>query len=186
MCLKKTLVGLVVLGLLLVAGTEGSIAADIKEREMKYAVLYALDHPHGLGAQKFAELVKQKSAGKIKVKIYAGATLGGEIAVVSSLQGGTIEMSAIGTPQLVGLIREYAVLDFPFLFNDEKEADAVVDGPIGKRFLERLPEKGLIGVAWLEHGFRNLTNSKTSRCQTRRYPGIEGSCSTECGRHRCL
>jgi TRAP-type transport system periplasmic protein len=46
------------------------------------------------------------------------------------------------------------------LFNDEKEADAVVDGPIGKRFLERLPEKGLIGVAWLEHGFRNLTNSK--------------------------
>jgi TRAP-type transport system periplasmic protein len=61
---------------------------------------------------------------------------------------------------LVGLIREYAVLDFPFLFNDEKEADAVVDGPIGKRFLERLPEKGLIGVAWLEHGFRNLTNSK--------------------------
>jgi TRAP-type transport system periplasmic protein len=160
MCLKKTLVGLVVLGLLLVAGTEGSIAADIKEREMKYAVLYALDHPHGLGAQKFAELVKQKSAGKIKVKIYAGATLGGEIAVVSSLQGGTIEMSAIGTPQLVGLIREYAVLDFPFLFNDEKEADAVVDGPIGKRFLERLPEKGLIGVAWLEHGFRNLTNSK--------------------------
>jgi TRAP-type transport system periplasmic protein len=160
MCLKKTLVGLVVLGLLLVAGTEGSIAADIKEREMKYAVLYALDHPHGLGAQKFADLVKQKSAGKIKVKIYAGATLGGEIAVVSSLQGGTIEMSAIGTPQLVGLIREYAVLDFPFLFNDEKEADAVVDGPIGKRFLERLPEKGLIGVAWLEHGFRNLTNSK--------------------------
>jgi TRAP-type transport system periplasmic protein len=160
MCLKKTLVGLVVLGLLLVAGTAGSIAADIKEREMKYAVLYALDHPHGLGAQKFAELVKQKSAGKIKVKIYAGATLGGEIAVVSSLQGGTIEMSAIGTPQLVGLIREYAVLDFPFLFNDEKEADAVVDGPIGKRFLERLPEKGLIGVAWLEHGFRNLTNSK--------------------------
>jgi len=160
MCLKKTLVCLVVLGLLFVAGTEGSIAADIKERDLKYAVLYNIDHPHGLGAQKFADLVSQKSGGKIKVKIYAGASLGGEIAVVSSLQGGTIEMSAIGTPQLVGLIKEYAVLDFPFLFSDEKEADAVVDGPIGKGFLERLPQKGLIGVAWWEHGFRNLTNSR--------------------------
>lgn len=160
MSLKQTWVGVVVLGFLLAAATGGSLAADIKERTIKYAVLYDIDHPHGLGAKKFAELVGQKSGGKIKVKTYAGATLGGEIAVVSSMQGGTIEMSAIGTPQLVGLVKEYSVLDFPFLFNDEKEADAIVDGPIGTKLLDRLPEKGLIGLVFFEHGFRQLTNSK--------------------------
>ena len=158
--LRQALVGFVVVGFLLGTGIGGSLAADIKDRTIKYAVLYDIDHPHGLGAKKFAELVTQKSGGKIKVKIYAGATLGGEIAVVSSMQGGTIEMSAMGTPQLVGLIKQYAVLDFPFLFNDEKEADAVLDGPVGTQLLTRLPEKGLIGLAYFEHGFRQLTNSK--------------------------
>jgi TRAP-type transport system periplasmic protein len=145
---------------LLVAGASGAMAADIKERTIKYAVIYDLKHPHGLGAQKFADLVAERSGNKLKVKIYPGGTLGGEVQLVSSLQGGTVEMSAIATPQLVGLIKEFAALDLPFLFNNEKEADAVVDGPVGKQFLERLPAKGLVGLSWYEHGFRNLTNSK--------------------------
>jgi tripartite ATP-independent transporter DctP family solute receptor len=148
------------LGALLVAGASGAVAADIKERTIKYAVIYDLKHPHGLGAQKFADLVAERSGNKLKVKIYPGGTLGGEVQLVSSLQGGTVEMSAIATPQLVGLIKEFAALDLPFLFNNEKEADAVVDGPVGKQFLERLPAKGLVGLSWYEHGFRNLTNSK--------------------------
>jgi tripartite ATP-independent transporter DctP family solute receptor len=148
------------LGALLVAGASGAVAADIKERTIKYAVIYDIQHPHGLGAQKFADLVAERSGNKLKVKIYPGGTLGGEVQLVSSLQGGTVEMSAIATPQLVGLIKEFAALDLPFLFNNEKEADAVVDGPVGKQFLERLPAKGLVGLSWYEHGFRNLTNSK--------------------------
>jgi tripartite ATP-independent transporter DctP family solute receptor len=155
----KTL-ALSMLGALLVAGASGAMAADIKERTIRYAVIYDIQHPHGLGAQKFADLVAERSGNKLKVKIYPGGTLGGEVQLVSSLQGGTVEMSAIATPQLVGQIKEFAALDLPFLFNNEKEADAVVDGPVGKQFLERLPAKGLIGLSWYEHGFRNLTNSK--------------------------
>jgi tripartite ATP-independent transporter DctP family solute receptor len=155
----KTL-ALSMLGALLVAGASGAMAADIKERTIRYAVIYDIQHPHGLGAQKFADLVAERSGNKLKVKIYPGGTLGGEVQLVSSLQGGTVEMSAIATPQLVGQIKEFAALDLPFLFNNEKEADAVVDGPVGKQFLERLPARGLIGLSWYEHGFRNLTNSK--------------------------
>jgi tripartite ATP-independent transporter DctP family solute receptor len=160
MCFKNALARLLLPVCLFLAGSGNGIAADIKERTIKYAVLYNLEHPHGLGAQRFRDLVTEKTEGKFKVRIYPGATLGGEVAVTSSFQGGTIEMSAIGTPALVGVIGEYAILDFPFLFNDEKEVDAVLDGPIGKRLLERLPDKGLIGLAWFEHGFRQLTNSK--------------------------
>jgi TRAP-type C4-dicarboxylate transport system substrate-binding protein len=156
----KEILACLLLPCLVAAGAGTSSAADIKERTIKYAVLYNLDHPHGLGAQKFADVVTEKTGGKFKVRLYPGATLGGEVAVASSLRGGTIEMSAIGTPALVGMVSEYALLDFPFLFNDEKEVDAVLDGPMGKRLLHRLPSKGLIGLAWFEHGFRQLTNSK--------------------------
>jgi len=149
-----------VLGTLLSIGAGSTMAADIKERTIKYAVIYDLAHPQGLGAKKFADLVAQRSDGKIKVKLYPSGQLGGEVAIISSLQGGTVEMSAMATSQLVGLIKDFAVLDFPFLFNDEKEVDSVVDGPIGRKFLDKLPEKNLIGLAWFEHGFRNLTNSR--------------------------
>jgi tripartite ATP-independent transporter DctP family solute receptor len=148
------------LGTLIITGAGGALAADIKERTIKYAVIYDLKHPQGLGAEKFAELVGQRSGNKIKVKLYPSGQLGGEVQVVSSLQGGTIEMSAMATPQLVGNIKEFAALDLPFLFNNEKEVDAVVDGPVGKQYLDRLPAKGLVGLSWFEHGFRNLTNSK--------------------------
>lgn len=148
------------LGAVLVAGATGAMAADIKDRTIKYAIIYDLKHPHGIGAQKFADLVAQQSGNKIKVKLYPGGTLGGEVQMISSLQGGTVEMSAIASSQLVGVIKEFAALDLPFLFNNEKEADAVMDGPVGKQLLERLPAKNLVGLSWFEHGFRNLTNSK--------------------------
>jgi TRAP-type transport system periplasmic protein len=148
------------LGALLVAGATGALAADIKDRTIKYAVIYDIKHPHGLGAQKFADLVAQRSDNKMKVKIYAGGTLGGEIAITSAMQGGTVEMSAIATSQLVGVIRDFAALDLPFLFNTEKEVDRVVDGIVGKTLLDKMPEKGLVGLSYFEHGFRNLTNSR--------------------------
>jgi tripartite ATP-independent transporter DctP family solute receptor len=136
------------------------MAADIKDRTIKYAVIYDIKHPHGLGAQKFADLVAQRSGNKMKVKVYPNAALGGEVAIISAMQGGTVEMAAMATSQLVGVIKDFAALDLPFLFNSEKEVDRVVDGPVGKTFLDKMPEKGLVGLSWFEHGFRNLTNSK--------------------------
>jgi tripartite ATP-independent transporter DctP family solute receptor len=148
------------LGALLLAGATSAMAADIKDRTIKYAVIYDIKHPHGLGAQKFADLVAQRSGNKMKVKVYPNAALGGEVAIISAMQGGTVEMSAMATSQLVGVIKDFAALDLPFLFNSEKEVDRVVDGPIGKAFLDKMPEKGLVGLSWFEHGFRNLTNSR--------------------------
>lgn len=149
-----------VLGALLVVGATGALAADIKERTIKYAVIYDIKHPHGLGAQKFADLVAQRSDNKMKVKVFPNATLGGEVAIISAMQGGTVEMSAMATSQLVGVIKDFAALDLPFLFSNEKEVDRVVEGPIGKIFLDKMPEKGLVGLSYFEHGFRNLTNSR--------------------------
>lgn len=156
--IKVALASFVVSGLLVQAGA--ALAGDIREHNLKAAFVQQMDHPQGLALQRFAEIVKKNSDGKIKVGVFAGGTLGGDTAVISSLQGGTIEMTLVATSLLGGQIKEFAMFDLPFLFDDPREADAVLDGPIGKKLMDKLPEKGLIGLAYWEHGFRSLTNSR--------------------------
>ncbi|HEU0199299.1 MAG TPA: TRAP transporter substrate-binding protein [Burkholderiaceae bacterium] len=148
------------LGAVLLSGAAVAGAADIKERNIKMPIVNAIEHPQGIGAKKFAEVVEQKSGGKLKVKIFPGGTLGGEQQVASAMQGGTIEVSMMAPAQLVGMIKEFVVLDFPFAFANEKEADFVLDGPLGKKLLDKMPEKGLVGLAYLEQGYRSISNSK--------------------------
>ncbi len=140
------------------AGT--SLAADIKERSAKFPIVNAIDHPQGMGAQKFVEVVEKKSGGKIKIKIFPNGTLGGEQQVASAMQGGTIEISMMSPAQIVGTIPEFVVLDFPFAFANAKQADAVLDGPFGKRLMGYMPAKGWVGLGFMEQGYRSISNSK--------------------------
>ena len=135
-------------------------ADDIQERTIRWGHLQNTDHPLSKAVNKFAEIVAQKSGGKLKVKEFPSSALGSEIQEQSALQGGTQEMMSASTTTLAGIVKEYGVLDFSFLFANEKEADALLDGPIGKRLMDRLPEHGLVGLAYWENGFRNVTNSK--------------------------
>jgi tripartite ATP-independent transporter DctP family solute receptor len=135
-------------------------AQDIKERTIKFSFTSQKDHPQTLGAEKFAELVSQKSGKKLAVKIFGGGVLGGDLQNVSAVQGGTLEMTCLNAGILSSHVKELGVLDLPFLFTNEKEADAVVDGPVGQAMLAKLADKGMIGLGYWELGFRNLTNSK--------------------------
>ncbi|WP_066342420.1 TRAP transporter substrate-binding protein [Azohydromonas lata] len=135
-------------------------AADIREHAIKFAFQNPKEHPQGQGAQKFADLVAQKSGGKMQVKLYASGQLGGDVQTVSALQGGTIEMTVLNAGILQSQVKEFAVYDFPFLFNSAQEADAVTDGMFGKNLFAKLEPKGLVGLNYWDLGFRNLTNSK--------------------------
>jgi TRAP-type transport system periplasmic protein len=155
---KCGLLGLISSGLLLF-NAEGN-AADVQERTIKLSYGTAADHPFGLGVKKFAEIVEQKTEGKITVRGYADGQLGAEVPSISSAQGGVLEMAVTSTSATVGNVKEFALFDFPFLFGNEKEADALLDGPVGTQLLDKLPGKGLIGLCYWESGFRNITNSK--------------------------
>jgi TRAP-type transport system periplasmic protein len=104
--------------------------------------------------------VAAKSGGKIKVNLFPGGQLGSDQANVTALQGGTLEMVSMNTGILASVAKELAIVDFPFLFGNAKEADAVMDGPVGKKLHGKLEEKGIVGLAFWELGFRNITNSK--------------------------
>ena len=148
----------IVAALGIVTGTAG--AADIKDRNVKFPIVNAIDHPQGLGAQKFVEVVSQKSGGKIKVKIFPNGTLGGEQQVAAAMQGGTIEVSMMSPAQIVGTVKEFVVLDFPFSFANEAQADAVLDGPFGRKLMDLMPAKGWVGLGFMEQGYRSISNSK--------------------------
>ena len=135
-------------------------AQDIKERTLKVGLQNPKGHPAVMGAEKFAEIVAAKSGGKIKVNLFPGGVLGGDAPTVSALQGGTVEMTVLNSGILASQVKEFAVYDFPFLFANAKEADAVVDGPFGKGLHAKLADKGIIGLAYWELGFRDLTNGK--------------------------
>ncbi|MDB5942278.1 MAG: transporter solute receptor, DctP family protein [Ramlibacter sp.] len=145
---------------LAVAASGMAWAQDIKERTLKMGLQNPKGHPAVMGAEKFAELVAAKSGGKIKVNLFPGGVLGGDAPTVSALQGGTVEMTVLNSGILASQVKEFAIYDFPFLFANAREADAVVDGPFGKGLHAKLADKGIVGLAYWELGFRDLTNGR--------------------------
>lgn len=134
--------------------------APAQTRTIKFANQNAKGHPIVLGMEKFAELVDKKSAGRLKVQVFPGGVLGSDQANVSALQGGTLEMASMNSGIFSSLVKDFAIYDFPFLFGNAREADAVVDGPFGQNLHKKLEDKGLVGLAYYELGFRQITNSK--------------------------
>ncbi len=146
-------------GVLAIGGMQAH-AQDIQDRKIKFSYPVAKDNPIGLAVDKYAQLVSAKSGGKIKVTGYPNATLGNEIQSMSSAQGGIVEMTVVSTAGAAGNVKELAIFDLPFIFRSEKEADAVVDGEVGQSLLKKFSEKNLIGLCYMDYGFRQVTNNK--------------------------
>jgi tripartite ATP-independent transporter DctP family solute receptor len=134
--------------------------ASAQERTFKYGLNSPEGHPAVAGMKKFAELVAAKSGGKLKVQLFLNGSLGSDQATLSALKGGTVEMAVMNSGILASEVKALEVFDFPFMFNNEKEADAIADGPIGKKMHAALLEKGIVGLAYQELGFRNITTGK--------------------------
>ena len=135
--------------------------AAAQERTIKLGLQNPKGHPAVLGGEKFAEIVvAAKSGGKLKVQVFPGGALGSDVQNVSAVQGGTVEMTVLNSGILAAQVKEFEIYDFPFLFANAEEADAVVDGPFGKMLHAKLEPKGIVGLGYFELGFRNITNSQ--------------------------
>lgn len=134
--------------------------ASAQERTLKYGLNSPEGHPAVAGMKKFAELVAAKTGGKMKVQLFLNGSLGSDQATLSALKGGTVEMAVMNSGILASEVKALEVFDFPFMFNNEKEADAIADGPIGKKMHAALLDKGIVGLAYQELGFRSITTGK--------------------------
>jgi len=113
-----------------------------------------------IAAMKFKELVEAKSNGKISIGLFPNATLGDERTLLEGMQMGTVDMGVITNGPVANFLPQIAVFELPFLFSSRQQAYKVLDGAIGQELLGKLATVNLIGLAYAERGFRNLTNSK--------------------------
>lgn len=167
---RRTLATAIAAATLLIAT---SSFAQFAERTIKFTNGVNEDHPVGVGVKKMQEVLAAKTGGKIKINAFWGGSAGGDLPASQALRAGTQEMVCTSSSPLVGIVKELGAFDLPFLFANEKEADAVLDGPAGAYFNKKLEEAGLINLAYWENGFRNLTNSKRPVTKVEDFEGVK-------------
>lgn len=147
--------------------------AQVQERTIRWGHLNNTDHPVSMGVQKVAEILAAKSGGKLKIREFAASQLGNEMQQQSALRGGTQEILSASTTSLASVVKEFGLLDFPFLVSTAAQADALVSGAFGKAMNDTLPEKGLVGLGYWGLGFRNTTNSKLPITKVEDFAGLK-------------
>lgn len=117
-------------------------------------------HPTHIGLVQLAKLVKERSGGRLEIKIFPDRQLGEERELVEGLQFGTVDMAVVSTGPLGGFVGEINVLDLPFLFKNREHAYSVFDGPISSDLLAKFDPVGIKAVAIWENGWRHITSNK--------------------------
>jgi tripartite ATP-independent transporter DctP family solute receptor len=150
-----------------------ALAQDVKPRMIRFGYGLNEQSNQGRAAKVFVDEVAKLSGGKMKVRAIGAAALGSDNQMQQALMGGAQEMMVGSTATLVGITKEMALWDTPFLISNVKEADILLDGPIGDKIKAKLQEKGLVGLVYWENGFRNLTNSKRAITKMEDMQGIK-------------
>jgi tripartite ATP-independent transporter DctP family solute receptor len=112
------------------------------------------------GYQKFQEIVEEESGGRIKVEIYPNGQLGDDRTMIEGLQFGTLEAVGVSTSMLANWAPPMLAYDLPFAFPDNETAYQVLDGPFGEKVGKLLEKENLVLLAYMENGFRQLTNNE--------------------------
>ncbi|MBI2458406.1 MAG: DctP family TRAP transporter solute-binding subunit [candidate division NC10 bacterium] len=161
--MKRFAVSLVgILGFAVGAILGPGLTADIRAAEFDLVEAHTSppDHPYTLGMVRYADLVKERTKGRVAIQIHHSRQLGDERQVVEGLQLGTIHLTVTSTGPLGGFVPEMNVVDLPFLFRDGDHAYKVLDGEIGRGLLNKFDAVGIKGLAFWENGFRHITTSK--------------------------
>ena len=130
--------------------------------EVKAKIGHAMPdtHPQAMAMNKFAELAAQYTGNNVKIQVFHGAVLGSDEKQLQAVQAGTQEMYIGTLAPLSSKVKEVQIWDLPFMFANEKEVYAVLDGASSKTIFQKIEPSGLVGLTWTGMGFRNLSNSK--------------------------
>lgn len=127
---------------------------------LRYAENQVADYPTTQAAHKFADLVKEKTNGRIEVEVYDSGQLGDEKSVIEQVQFGGIDMSRVSLTPLSEFSRNLMALQLPYLYRDADHMWKVLDGDIGKELLKSTEDSGIVGLSWYDAGARNFYNSQ--------------------------
>lgn len=138
-------------------------AGSNSKKNKTYKIVFnePFTRPHTLAeaANRFKELVEERSKGHIKVDVHYGGVLGTSREALEAVKIGTQTMVDAATAPIVAYEPAMGVLNLPYLFSSRDQWYGILDGPLGSDLLGRLEPKGFVGLAYLENGIRHVTNN---------------------------
>jgi C4-dicarboxylate-binding protein DctP len=131
---------------------------------IKFSHVVATETPKGKAAEYFKKLAEERTKGRVKVEVYPNSTLYKDKEEVEALQLGAVQMLAPSLAKFGPLgVREFEVFDLPYLFDNYAELHKVTGGPVGAGLLKKLEPKGIIGLAYWDNGFKDMSANKPLR-----------------------
>lgn len=152
--MKKTLIAIAATFALATASTSWA------QQVLRLSHNAAPGNPKAVASQKFAELVAEKTEGRVKVEVGGSAQFGDDVESLTNMRLGSLAFSTNSQGSTAGVVPEFNVVGLPFLFRDLEHAYQVVDGPVGAKLDEAANKKGLVVLALWDNGIRHTSNNK--------------------------
>lgn len=124
-----------------------------------YAENQPKDYPTTKGAEKFADLVGERTGGRIRIRVFSGGQLGDEVSVMDQLQFGGVDFARLSVMPMGEMVPKFKVLQLPYIYRDSTHMWKVLDGEIGREFMADLKGSGMVGLSWYDAGARHFYNS---------------------------
>ena len=142
-----------------------SAMAETKYKsEYRMSLVLGTAFPWGKGGEIWADKVRERTQGRINIKLYPGTSLvqGDQTREFSAIRQGVIDMAVGSTINWSPQVKQLNLFSLPFLFPDYAAVDAVTQGDVGKQIFATLDKAGVVPLAWGENGYREISNSKVA------------------------
>jgi tripartite ATP-independent transporter DctP family solute receptor len=153
-CLKKFALSVATVALI------SGFALSAQAKEWKGWNIHVAGYPNTVAMDKFAELLKEKSGGKMTLKMYHSGTLGSQPDAIEQVRIGGLEIANFNMGPIGPIVPEANVVSLPFIFKNTDHMWRVLDGKAGEMINAGLEKKGLVSLAWFDAGSRSFYNSK--------------------------
>ena len=131
---------------------------------IKFSHVVAVDTPKGKGAERFKQLAEERTKGRVKVEIYPNSSLFKDGEEMEALQLGSVQILAPSLAKFGPLgVRDFEVFDLPYIFDNYDELHKVTEGKVGKDLFKKLESKGIVGLAYWDNGFKDMSANKPIR-----------------------
>jgi TRAP-type transport system periplasmic protein len=159
---RRTLIGLAAVAAALATFSAAAPAQSAYKSEYKMSLVLGPPTPWGQAGKLWADMVKERTQGRINIKLYPGVSLiqGDQTREFSALRQGVIDMAVGSTINWSPQIKQLNLFSLPFLMPDYAAIDALTQGEVGKEIFATIDKAGVVPLAWGENGYREVTNSK--------------------------
>jgi C4-dicarboxylate-binding protein DctP len=131
---------------------------------IKFSHVVAVDTPKGKGAERFKQLAEERTKGRVKVEVYPNSSLFKDGEEMEALQLGSVQILAPSLAKFGPLgVRDFEVFDLPYIFDSYDELHKVTEGKVGKDLFKKLESKGIVGLAYWDNGFKDMSANKPIR-----------------------